>query len=89
MRMIKPEDIEFDILVDEENMIIQAVVDVHDAVPVVRCKDCKWWEKLDYLDSVCRDLRFCTYVIGTEFVRKEYDYCSRGERKDDHETERP
>lgn len=49
---------------------------------LIRCKDCKWYKKLDGLRDVC-DLTFCTYVYGAEFVRKEWEYCSRGERKDD------
>ena len=51
---------------------------VGEAVPVVRCEDCKWWRKIDGGG----DLKFCTYVIGADFVRKEDDYCSRGERKE-------
>lgn len=49
---------------------------------LIRCKDCKWYKKLDGLRDVC-DLTFCTYVYGAEFVRKEWEYCSRGERKDE------
>ena len=48
------------------------------AVPVVRCKDCKYWKHLHDVEG----LMFCQYVIGAEFVRNEDDYCSRGERKD-------
>ena len=49
-----------------------------DAVPVVRCKDCKYRKHLPDVEG----LMFCQYVIGAEFVRNEDDYCSRGERKD-------
>lgn len=73
MRMIKPEDIEFDIFVDEENMIIQATVDVHDAVPVVRCKDCKHSarERLGYSCEM-------NYRLATN----GNFYCADGERKE-------
>lgn len=42
-----------------------------DAVPVVRCKDCKHWKG--------RDNR-CASVIGVWF---DDDYCSRAERKEE------
>lgn len=43
-----------------------------DAVPVVRCKDCVFWDKLD------------CYMI--ESTRPD-DFCSYGERKDDHHVD--
>lgn len=51
-----------------------------DAVLVVRCKDCKWW-KTNYTwnGSECK---VCV-IEAYEPVRKEGDYCSRGERKED------
>lgn len=44
-----------------------------DAVEVVRCKDCKWYENDGYHTN-CQIMRFC--------VEAE-DYCSRGERRED------
>ena len=44
-----------------------------DAEPVVRCKDCRWFENDGYHTN-CQIMRFC--------VEAE-DYCSRGERKED------
>lgn len=44
-----------------------------DAVPVVRCKDCKWRQQ----DDVNRN--FCG--LG-DFYCGDADYCSRGERKE-------
>ena len=44
---------------------------------LVRCKDCKWWKELEDV----KGLKFCTYVIGAEFVREGIDYCSRGEKE--------
>ena len=45
-----------------------------DAVPVIRCKDCKHWQKssINYNEYVC-------YWGG--YVKKEDDYCSWAERK--------
>ena len=44
-----------------------------DAVEVVRCKDCRWFENDGYHTN-CKIMQFC--------VESE-DYCSRGERKED------
>ena len=48
-----------------------------DAVPVVRCKDCKHWNK-DALH--CNALPFETTPEHENWY--EYDFCSYGERKD-------
>lgn len=47
-----------------------------DAVPVVRCRDCKWWRGPIYGNR-------CSYHSGpnhTEFYDAD-EFCSRGERK--------
>lgn len=44
-----------------------------DAVPVVRCKDCKWWG--DYGCAV--------RIVDESDKPKENDFCSFGERKYD------
>lgn len=46
-----------------------------DAVEVVRCKYCKWYENDGYHTN-CQIMRFC--------VEAE-DYCSRGERREDEQ----
>lgn len=49
-----------------------------DAVPVVRCKDCKHYRSVaGYIDGYCH--------MAEWYRRYQYpdDYCSRGERKDD------
>lgn len=47
-----------------------------DAVPVVRCKECKW----DRPDTLL-DKHWCSRLLGSMEVR-ENDFCSYGERKD-------
>lgn len=59
---------------------IQEAVTV-DAVPVVRCKDCKYW-KLSQYNTM--GIHICWRFSG---VRGEHDFCSRGEREDDDETD--
>ena len=48
-----------------------------DAVPVVRCKDCKCWAEWANGTGSCN--RFALDWIGTDAD----DFCSMGERKDD------
>ena len=45
-----------------------------DAVPVVRCKDCKWWGLSKYNTF---GIHICKKFSG---VRGESDFCSRAER---------
>ena len=46
-----------------------------DAVPVVRCRDCKWWDN----DS---DLPGCVNEFNGLVCGRADDFCSYGERKD-------
>ena len=46
-----------------------------DLVPVIRCKDCKYWDR--EADS---PKKHCDNYGGYWFA---YDYCSRGERRED------
>lgn len=43
-----------------------------DAVPVVRCKDCKW-----------RHTKACIYEFIKAVPREDNDFCSDGERRSD------
>lgn len=47
-----------------------------DAIPVVRCKDCKYWERYTKSLGYCKDL----YGFGRWW--RPDDFCSRGARKD-------
>lgn len=61
-----------------DRIIKDAVREVFDAVPVVRCKDCKWYKDFGsyyrLLDCIHRD--------GLSFANED-NFCSYGERKDD------
>ena len=78
--------IDGDVLIDEANsdgaygyVDAKQIADAPavDAVPVVRCKDCKHWHK---------DTVFCDYMsYGEASERVNWyadDFCSYGERKD-------
>lgn len=47
-----------------------------DAVPVVRCRDCKWYKTM-----YCKMDRWTDLV--TVYVAKKDDYCSYGKRRED------
>lgn len=51
-----------------------------DAVPVIRCKDCKWY-KTNYSWNG-KEHRVCV-IEAYEPVRKADDFCSRAERKEE------
>ena len=53
-----------------------------DAVPV-RCKDCLYWQK----SNLFSEHMVCRYVVDCSVVRRESDFCSRGERKGGDETD--
>lgn len=52
-----------------------------DAVPVIRCKDCKLWMKNPYRESSVFGLCFKHKDIA--IASDETDWCSWAERKDD------
>ena len=56
--------------------VIEALPTI-DAVPVVRCKDCKWWGLSEYNTF---GIHVCKKFSG---VRGESDYCSRAERSEE------
>ena len=46
-----------------------------DAVPVVRCRECKWWQEDD-------DIGHCDNPDGLDNYAKPDDFCSYGARKE-------
>ena len=50
-----------------------------DAVPVIRCRECKWYHKTYTWNG--NEHMVCVELSGVG--RSENDYCSRAERKDD------
>ena len=66
-------DIGFDI--EAATAFLNEVADT-DVVPVVRCKDCKHYKKINY-----DDVNPSTCEITTK-RQQPYDYCSYGERRD-------
>ena len=50
-----------------------------DAVPVIRCKDCRNWSELGNGTGTCKKLDNVMFWYGTDYN----DYCSFAERRDD------
>lgn len=71
---------------DEDDHLLYAVgtgtimrMPTIDAVPVVRCKDCRHWRD----DNPRANGYHCCYRMHNIFPMKESDFCSRGERRTD------
>lgn len=66
--------------IDMIQSIIRVDSQTADAVPVIRCKDCKWYGRADkrrfYRGMDCLQNRIATIV-------PDEDYCSRAERKEE------
>ena len=54
---------------------LDVAVNALDAVPVVRCLECKWWQEDD-------DVGHCDNPDGLDNYAKPDDFCSYGERKE-------
>lgn len=52
-------------------------LEVDDAVEVVRCKDCKWWDNHDGGER-------CINTVGLSWAKPE-NFCNYGEQKDEVE----
>lgn len=73
---------------------VQEVLDAQptvDAVPVVRCKDCRWWDNSDdspfgYCMAVKHGYMSENWEIGIYRLYKGDFYCADGERKDDDKS---
>ena len=55
-----------------------------DAVPVVRCKDCKHWKKGQFMGgNSIDDLEYGGSCPLARFARYESDFCSYGEKREE------
>lgn len=80
MRLIDADELKTILSIRRTIEIIQHAVDnapTVDAVPVVRCKDCRCWAEWANGTGSCS--RFALDWIGTDAD----DFCSMGERRDD------
>lgn len=84
MRLIDASSMRDDWLENGENEYVydtNAVLDnidsqqTVDAVPVVRCRECQWWQEDD-------DVGHCDNPDGLDNYAKPEDFCSYGKRKE-------
>ena len=73
------------------NDCINGDIPTVDAVEVVRCKDCKYWERKDglvigYCGAAKHGYKSTNWDIGIYRMTMDTGYCSDGERKDDGEN---
>lgn len=62
---------------DDKQKLFDSIVDSQptvDAVPVIRCKDCKWNTAVEWVHCA---------MVGGMFGRTTDNYCSRAERKEE------
>lgn len=60
-----------------------------DVAPIVRCKDCKYWQPSEYgvvEQPYCKHLGYKEETGLDIQIGNENDYCSVGERKDDDKS---
>ena len=54
-----------------------------DAVPVVRCRECKYWKQSgSKAGNSFSDMEYIGGCEFTKYCRRESDFCSYGERKE-------
>ena len=72
--------------IEELNLLID-FAPIIDAVPVVRCKDCRWWDKTDNGFGYCHAEKHCHISAHWEIsIFRTYrgdHFCADGEREDD------
>ena len=86
MRLIDADALENEFGISDEDIIAkEAIRDAHtiDAVPVVRCKDCKHYK--EFRTKQKKQVMKLCYRMGKhdmEYFVKPNDFCSYGERKE-------
>lgn len=56
---------------------------------IIRCKDCKWWDRYNDYKGYCMAAKSCTYTTHWDIqIRRTYDgdfYCAHAELKEECE----
>lgn len=56
---------------------------------IIRCKDCKWWDRYNDIKGYCMAAKSCTYTSHWDIqIRRTYDgdfYCAHAEPKEEYE----
>lgn len=74
----------------EQEVVLSKIIDnapTIDAVQVIRCKDCRWWDKTDNGFGYCHAEKHCHISAHWEIsIFRTYrgdHFCADGEREDD------
>lgn len=58
---------------------------------IIRCKDCKWWDRYNDNNGYCMAAKSCTYTSHWDIqIRRTYDgdfYCAHAEPKEEYEED--
>ena len=65
---------------------VEEIIKDYDFVPVVRCKDCKYWRNFGNEYHSCDIFTLIEEFDSVSYESDPDDYCSRGERRDEDET---
>lgn len=94
MRLINAGDA-YIVLVDEYHLrsvaqsyaLMEALdkVPTVDAVPVIRCKDCKYFTRDSITGVTIPGTEYCIFTMNNRI--EENDFCSRAERRNDDATD--
>lgn len=56
---------------------------------IIRCKDCKWWDRYNDVKGYCMAAKSCTYTSHWDIqIRRTYNgdfYCAHAEPKEEYE----
>lgn len=68
---------------DMHRLLIQVIAHYPtiDAVPIIRCKDCRFWDWMP-ASTATPDYHLCRRPFQ-KIAMTEHDFCSKAERKDD------
>ena len=58
---------------------------------IIRCKDCKWWDRYNDNNGYCMAAKSCTYTSHWDIqIRRTYDgdfYCAHAEPEEEYEED--
>ena len=83
-------DLDFDEVPETKRELLRMIMEqpTVDAVPVIKCKDCKWqmseWLAINHKPFLNH---YCSYHDYTDDLGYDDDFCSKAERKEDDQID--
>ena len=75
-RILRAESLIYEYKQNQDEFMMWKHSHTVDAVHMVRCRECKWWQEDD-------DIGHCDNPDGLDNYAKPEDFCSYGERRED------